>query len=230
MFLFLAFFTLLIYQQFINGCCFPVSWNYLRNNHHQHSKTFSTRSCSTSSKYPHTKNPLNTSLKSITNTQISAPITVHGSPSKFWQPGTRTTRSNRMVSLRSTGSDSSIASNILPTALGGIVHLVVSLGIILATDNYLKEAFVAVASKFPSALFGIPGRLVHVHHRSFLRLRLNLKNQNLKIDCRLRNCCCDCRFAAFLRRHSSAPVLLLLSLGSIRYSRNQIGAKSSQSK
>ncbi|KAI3707352.1 hypothetical protein L6452_25797 [Arctium lappa] len=100
------------------------------------------------------KNPLNTSLQSIINTQISAPITVHGSPSKFSQPGTRTTRSNRMVSLISTGSDSSITSNILPTALG-IVHLVVSLGIILATDKYLKEAFIAAAIKFPSALFGM---------------------------------------------------------------------------
>lgn len=33
--------------------------------------------------------------------------------------------------------------------------MVVSLGIILATDKYLKQAFVAAAIKFPSALFGM---------------------------------------------------------------------------
>jgi hypothetical protein len=37
----------------------------------------------------------------------------------------------------------------------GIAHLVVSLGIILATDKLLKAAFVAAAIKFPSALFGM---------------------------------------------------------------------------
>ncbi|KAI3707350.1 hypothetical protein L6452_25796 [Arctium lappa] len=37
----------------------------------------------------------------------------------------------------------------------GIVHLVVSLGIILATDKYLNEAFDVAAIKFPSALFGM---------------------------------------------------------------------------
>ena len=37
----------------------------------------------------------------------------------------------------------------------GILHLVVSLGIILAMDKFLKKAFVAAAIKFPSALFGM---------------------------------------------------------------------------
>lgn len=37
----------------------------------------------------------------------------------------------------------------------GISHLVVSLGIILAVDKFLKKAFVAAAIKFPSALFGM---------------------------------------------------------------------------
>lgn len=37
----------------------------------------------------------------------------------------------------------------------GVLHLVVSLGIILAMDKYLKQAFVAAAIKFPSALFGM---------------------------------------------------------------------------
>lgn len=37
----------------------------------------------------------------------------------------------------------------------GLLHLLVSLGIILAMDYYLKKAFVAAAIKFPSALFGM---------------------------------------------------------------------------
>lgn len=37
----------------------------------------------------------------------------------------------------------------------GLLHLLVSLGIILAMDKYLKRAFVAAAIKFPSALFGM---------------------------------------------------------------------------
>ena len=34
-------------------------------------------------------------------------------------------------------------------------HLLVSLGIILAADQFLKQAFVAASIKFPSALFGM---------------------------------------------------------------------------
>lgn len=37
----------------------------------------------------------------------------------------------------------------------GLLHLVVSLGLILAMDKFLKQAFVAAAIKFPSALFGM---------------------------------------------------------------------------
>jgi hypothetical protein len=37
----------------------------------------------------------------------------------------------------------------------GIAHLIISLGIILAMDKFLKAAFVAAAIKFPSALFGM---------------------------------------------------------------------------
>lgn len=37
----------------------------------------------------------------------------------------------------------------------GVLHLVVSLGVILAMDKFLKGAFVAAAIKFPSALFGM---------------------------------------------------------------------------
>ncbi|KAL7595758.1 plastidal glycolate/glycerate translocator 1, chloroplastic [Lactuca sativa] len=131
-----------------------VSWNYLPKNYYQRSKIFSAGPCPISSKPPHKENPRNTSLKAFRNAQISSPITAHGSQYKFLQPGTQRTRSNRIVSLKSAGSDSSITSNLLQTALG-VVHLVVSLGIILATDKYLKQAFVAAAIKFPSALFGM---------------------------------------------------------------------------
>lgn len=37
----------------------------------------------------------------------------------------------------------------------GVLHLIVSLGLFLATDKFLKKAFVAAAIKFPSALFGM---------------------------------------------------------------------------
>lgn len=37
----------------------------------------------------------------------------------------------------------------------GVFHLVVSLGIFLAIDKFLKKAFVEAAIKFPSALFGM---------------------------------------------------------------------------
>ena len=37
----------------------------------------------------------------------------------------------------------------------GIAHLIISPGIILATDKILKKAFVAAAIRFPSALFGM---------------------------------------------------------------------------
>lgn len=50
--------------------------------------------------------------------------------------------------------DASTASGLLPTILG-VAHLLVSLGIVLATDKYLKQAFVAASIKFPSALFGM---------------------------------------------------------------------------
>ncbi|KAJ1296082.1 hypothetical protein BS78_01G271700 [Paspalum vaginatum] len=50
--------------------------------------------------------------------------------------------------------DASTSSGLLPTILG-VAHLLVSLGIVLATDKYLKQAFVSASIKFPSALFGM---------------------------------------------------------------------------
>jgi hypothetical protein len=51
-----------------------------------------------------------------------------------------------------------LASRIEPDAcmqILGVAHLVVSLGIMLAADKFLKKAFVAAGIKFPSALFGM---------------------------------------------------------------------------
>ncbi|KAG2550201.1 plastidal glycolate/glycerate translocator 1, chloroplastic-like [Panicum virgatum] len=46
------------------------------------------------------------------------------------------------------------SSGLLPTILG-VAHLLVSLGIVVAADKFLKQAFVAASIKFPSALFGM---------------------------------------------------------------------------
>ncbi|KAK9072038.1 hypothetical protein SSX86_008470 [Deinandra increscens subsp. villosa] len=125
-----------------------VSWNYLPKPQLQRRPN---NSSLISSKQPHNAIPPN---RFSPIAQISSPITTQRSQFKFSQPGTRRTHSNRINSLKSAGSDSSITSNILQTVLG-VVHLVVSLGIILAMDKYLKQAFVSAAIKFPSALFGM---------------------------------------------------------------------------
>ncbi|KAG2539042.1 hypothetical protein PVAP13_9NG364700 [Panicum virgatum] len=46
------------------------------------------------------------------------------------------------------------SSGLLPTILG-VAHLLVSLGIVIAADKFLKQAFAAASIKFPSALFGM---------------------------------------------------------------------------
>ncbi|CAD6204630.1 unnamed protein product [Miscanthus lutarioriparius] len=51
--------------------------------------------------------------------------------------------------------DASAASSGLLSAILGVAHLLVSLGIVFATDKFLKQAFVAASIKFPSALFGM---------------------------------------------------------------------------
>ncbi|KAK4486326.1 hypothetical protein RD792_008997 [Penstemon davidsonii] len=52
-------------------------------------------------------------------------------------------------------SESGLTSTSLTSTVVKLLHLVVSLGIILAMDNFLKKAFVAASIKFPSALFGM---------------------------------------------------------------------------
>ncbi|KAK6137247.1 hypothetical protein DH2020_028994 [Rehmannia glutinosa] len=61
----------------------------------------------------------------------------------------------RRVSVKSMGSESALTTTGLQSTVLKLLHLVVSLGIILAMDKFLKKAFVAAAIKFPSALFGM---------------------------------------------------------------------------
>ncbi|CAN1748858.1 Plastidal glycolate/glycerate translocator 1, chloroplastic [Linum perenne] len=56
--------------------------------------------------------------------------------------------------IQSIGSASDGSTAASPTVVG-VLHLLVSLGIVLAVDRYLKVAFVAASIKFPSALFGM---------------------------------------------------------------------------
>ncbi|XP_075108671.1 plastidal glycolate/glycerate translocator 1, chloroplastic [Nicotiana tabacum] len=76
-------------------------------------------------------------------------------PTKRNEMGVKRTNSSRRFLVRSMGSDSSITSTGLSNKVVGVLHLVVSLGIILAMDKLLKKAFVTAAIKFPSALFGM---------------------------------------------------------------------------
>ncbi|XWS49328.1 hypothetical protein CRYUN_Cryun13aG0154400 [Craigia yunnanensis] len=65
------------------------------------------------------------------------------------------TSSNRTISVNSSASDNSNISTNISQKVFGALHLVVSLGIVLAMDKFLKKAFVAAAIRFPSALFGM---------------------------------------------------------------------------
>ncbi|CAK9136057.1 unnamed protein product [Ilex paraguariensis] len=85
----------------------------------------------------------------------SLPTRVLGLHSKYLHMGTHKTHCNRKIKARSMSSDSSTASTTLQSSVFGALHLIVSLGIILAMDKFLKKAFVAAAIKFPSALFGM---------------------------------------------------------------------------
>ncbi|CAI9095204.1 OLC1v1031090C1 [Oldenlandia corymbosa var. corymbosa] len=72
-------------------------------------------------------------------------------------PHSKFSHSHRRVIVKSLSSDGGMTSTTttLLNKVVGLLHLLVSLGIILAMDKYLKQAFVAAAIKFPSALFGM---------------------------------------------------------------------------
>ncbi|KAJ0112108.1 hypothetical protein Patl1_03617 [Pistacia atlantica] len=83
--------------------------------------------------------------------KLDLPIPVLGLKSRFRQMDSK---KSQKFSVKSLSSDGGSTATISQTAFG-ILHLFVSLGIILATDKFLKKAFVAAAIKFPSALFGM---------------------------------------------------------------------------
>ncbi|CDP11726.1 unnamed protein product [Coffea canephora] len=80
--------------------------------------------------------------------KASQPFTVLGPHSKFLHP-------TRRITVQSLSSNSGVTSTSLQNKVIGLLHLLVSLGIILAMDKLLKKAFVAAAIKFPSPLFGM---------------------------------------------------------------------------
>ncbi|CAN1748857.1 Plastidal glycolate/glycerate translocator 1, chloroplastic [Linum perenne] len=79
---------------------------------------------------------------------------------RFLQMGTKeeassVVRTPLIQSIGSASDGSTAASPTLTQNVVGVLHLLVSLGIVLAVDRYLKVAFVAASIKFPSALFGM---------------------------------------------------------------------------
>ncbi|KAL6008232.1 Plastidal glycolate/glycerate translocator 1, chloroplastic [Asimina triloba] len=78
-----------------------------------------------------------------------------GHRTRFLQMGLDDKRLLRQVHANSASSENSGSTSIVNQTVVGILHLAVSLGIILAMDKLLKQAFVAAAIKFPSALFGM---------------------------------------------------------------------------
>ncbi|KAL8506452.1 hypothetical protein ACS0TY_017373 [Phlomoides rotata] len=75
--------------------------------------------------------------------------------SRFLLDGPQKMQSKRRISVKSAESQSGLTSRGLQSTVLKLLHLLVSLGIILATDKFLKNAFAAAAIKFPSALFGM---------------------------------------------------------------------------
>ncbi|KAL2472183.1 Plastidal glycolate/glycerate translocator 1 [Abeliophyllum distichum] len=85
----------------------------------------------------------------------SQPVSGHGLHSKFLFADPHKILSNRSVIVKSMESTSGSTSTGLQSLVFKVLHLIVSLGIILAMDKVLKKAFIAAAIKFPSALFGM---------------------------------------------------------------------------
>ncbi|XP_054825023.1 plastidal glycolate/glycerate translocator 1, chloroplastic-like isoform X1 [Prosopis cineraria] len=82
------------------------------------------------------------------------PIGGSGFNSKFLYTGPQENCRSRELLTKSAETDSGKTSSIGQNVFG-LLHLIVSLGLVLAMDKYLKKAFVAAAIKFPSALFGM---------------------------------------------------------------------------
>ncbi|KAG5249075.1 plastidal glycolate/glycerate translocator [Salix suchowensis] len=128
---------------------------------HHHSKQFSFKSQSPVKRNSRTKTPIgvcNGSQNVYNRSYLIKPwAPIRVLEPRFLQMGPQETCSSRGISMKSTsseGSTSTSSSSISQTVIG-VLHLLVSLGIILAMDKLLKKAFVAAAIKFPSALFGM---------------------------------------------------------------------------
>ncbi|QCD81423.1 holin-like protein LrgB [Vigna unguiculata] len=90
---------------------------------------------------------------STLNTLLRPTISSITFPPRLTNPTRKTRHVPAKFSQADTGSTSNSSS--LTGTVFGVLHLVVSLGLILAADKFLKKAFVAAAIKFPSALFGM---------------------------------------------------------------------------
>ncbi|XP_057977776.1 plastidal glycolate/glycerate translocator 1, chloroplastic [Malania oleifera] len=99
-------------------------------------------------------NHVGLSYKCFNSRESPAPIRVPEAKSAFLRVGSYKTFSTRRVPTNAMVTDSGSASPPFQTVFE-LLHLVISLGIILAMDKFLKQAFVAAAIKFPSALFGM---------------------------------------------------------------------------
>ncbi|GAB2296073.1 Plastidal glycolate/glycerate translocator 1, chloroplastic [Dionaea muscipula] len=86
--------------------------------------------------------------------EFSVPIRVFGHNYRLLHLGPHKNRLDPSIMTNSASSSSGITSTVSQNVLG-FLHLVVSLGLILAMDKLLKKAFVVTAIKFPSALFGM---------------------------------------------------------------------------
>ncbi|XP_061366083.1 plastidal glycolate/glycerate translocator 1, chloroplastic-like [Gastrolobium bilobum] len=78
------------------------------------------------------------------------PTRVHGFSSSFLQGNCKSREISTKSAETETGSTSTLSQSVFRA-----FHLIVSLGLILAMDKFLKKSFVAAAIKFPSALFGM---------------------------------------------------------------------------
>ncbi|KAJ4952135.1 hypothetical protein NE237_028967 [Protea cynaroides] len=92
--------------------------------------------------------------KHLNGRRISEPSRAMDAQSCSFPVGPNNNHSSRKITVRSRMEEGGSVS-LGYQSIVGISHLLVSLGIFLAMDNFLKRAFVAAAIKFPSALFGM---------------------------------------------------------------------------
>ncbi|KAJ0989909.1 hypothetical protein J5N97_008265 [Dioscorea zingiberensis] len=107
---------------------------------------------------PHHSKPTLSFLRSKSPIlSLRKPISSLHLPSRFMKMNSEKSQPLLLPRASSSPSDGATekASVFGLQSVVGVLHLVVSLGLILAADNLLKQAFTAAAIKFPSALFGM---------------------------------------------------------------------------